>query len=239
VPYGEPGPGEEPAQVHVIDTWLGAVTLKRLTREVIERRLRELEAANAAPASVEHLRRKLRAIFNAARLPQNPAAQVRARPSAPMNPRGTLTAEEVVRMLRAAHGWGRNLLALAAYLALRKGEALALRQSDVDLDEGAITVRRSHARSTTKGGHVDTLPTPAPLRPFIVNQLALARGSELLFPDADGRQHSRLPRSPRACSKCSPGPSSPGNGGPRGSWGRSIRGQVASAPSSASEGRST
>jgi integrase len=77
---------------------------------------------------------------------------------------------------------------VAAYLALRKGEALALRRTDVDLDLDTIAVRRSHRRNTTKGGHPDTLPIPAPLRPFIENQLALSEGSELLFPGADGEQ---------------------------------------------------
>jgi integrase len=147
-----------------------------------------MEEAGAAPGTVEHVRRKLRAIFNAAKLPTNPAAEVAPRSTDPVNARATLTADEVPRMLQAARGWKRNLLAVAAFLAIRKGEAFALRRVDVDLDLGTITVRRSHRRSTTKGGHADTLPIPAPLWPFLVNQLALSDGSELLIPGADGEQ---------------------------------------------------
>ncbi len=92
-------------KVNVMGTALGSIPMKRVIREDIERRLREMEAADAAPSSVEHVRRVLRAVFNAAKLPHNPAAEARERSMDPVNERATLTANEVVHMLQG----GRDL----------------------------------------------------------------------------------------------------------------------------------
>jgi hypothetical protein len=62
---------------------IGGVPLRSVTAQVIEGRLREMEAAGAATASVEHVRRTLRTIFNRAIKTRvwnkNPAAEAHAR----------------------------------------------------------------------------------------------------------------------------------------------------------------
>src|SRR5882672_2929713 len=79
----------------------------------------------------------------------------------------TLRADEVPALLAALTPQWRPLFACAVYTGLRKGELLGLRKSDVDLEEGTITVRRSYDYDTTKGGHADVLPIAAALQPFV------------------------------------------------------------------------
>jgi hypothetical protein len=57
-----------------------------------------------------------------------------------------------VLLLRALHPRWTPLFAVALYMGLRK--------EDVDLRRGLLTVARSYARETTKGGHADTIPVP-------------------------------------------------------------------------------
>ena len=53
-----------------------------------------------------------------------------------------------------------------------------------------ITVRRSHDRDTTKGGHADAIPIAAELKPFLEAAIS-ASPSELVFPRPDGRMMAR------------------------------------------------
>jgi integrase len=56
----------------------------------------------------------------------------------------TFSAEELVRVLRATEGTRLHVpVVLSALCGLRRGEVLALRWSDVDLDRGVLQVRRS------------------------------------------------------------------------------------------------
>ncbi len=71
-------------------------------------------------------------------------------------------------------------------MGMRKGELLGLERTAVDLDGGTISVARSHARQTTKGGHRDTIPIARQLRPFLEHAFAAAPDSELVFPAPDG-----------------------------------------------------
>src|SRR5216683_1617595 len=61
----------------------------------------------------------------------------------------------------------RPIFATAIYTGLRRGELLALRKADVDLDAGTIAVCRSHGNATTKGGHADLLPIAEELHPYL------------------------------------------------------------------------
>ena len=59
----------------------------------------------------------------------------------------------------------------------------------VDFSTMTVVVQRSHERSTTKGGHVDTLPIHPQLAPYLAHAHA-ASGSEFLFPSANGKQRN-------------------------------------------------
>jgi integrase len=68
---------------------------------------------------------------------------------------------------------------------LRKGELFGLRKTDVDLEIGAIMVKRSYNRVTTKGKRSDAIPIAAELRPYLQHALEVSP-SELVFPREDG-----------------------------------------------------
>ena len=100
----------------------------------------------------------------------------------------TLRPHEIGPFLLTVPVQWRGLFATALYLGLRKGELFALRKSDIDFAGRTVTVHSSHERETTKGGHVDTLPIPDQLVPFLKHSVEKS-GSEFVFPKADGGRH--------------------------------------------------
>ena len=85
----------------------------------------------------------------------------------------------------------RCLFATALYTGMRKGELLGLRKEDVDLGARLITIRRSHDRDTTKGGHADAIPIAAELAALPRGRDGARRRQSLVFPGRDGRLLSR------------------------------------------------
>jgi len=141
--------------LHVVKRTLGNLPLRAVTTAVLEDHFRVLEKAGLAPGSINHLRSKLRTVFNCARKaglwPSNPVADTERR-SVPTRAYATLTPVELERLLAQVPERWRGFFAAAAYLGLRKGECAGLRKSDVDLERGTITIRASYDRETTKGG---------------------------------------------------------------------------------------
>ena len=92
---------------------------------------------------------------------RNPADAIRlpARVKPDIEP---FTVEEVALMLNGSEGWYRNYLAVAFYTGMRIGEILALKWSDIDMNERKIHVRRSRSQgdeTTTKTmGSVRQIP---------------------------------------------------------------------------------
>jgi integrase len=170
---------------NVVRTALGAVPVRRLTSARVEDHLHELERAGAAPASVNHIRAKLRTVFFKAGKAglwsePNPITETEPR-RVPKTVHPTLKLEEIPRVLGHVSPLWRGFTATAIYAGLRKGELCGLRKADVDLDGGFITVRRSYDRETTKGGHADVIPIAPALAPYL--QAAIdASPSELVFP---------------------------------------------------------
>ena len=90
----------------------------------------------------------------------------------------------------------RCLFAAALYTGMRKGELLGLRKEDVDLGARLITIRRSHDRDTTKGGHADAVPIAAELAPYLEVAMAASKiGARVPRP---GRSPALAPRAARA-----------------------------------------
>lgn len=82
------------------------------------------------------------------------------------------------------------LFALLAYTGLRRGEALGLRWSDVDLERRMITVRRSYGGQTKSSKH-RTVPLPTALVSILkAYRLAEPWKGELCFPNERGEMVS-------------------------------------------------
>jgi len=180
--------------VNVMSQAVGAAPLKRVTPQVIEARLREMEEQGAASSSVEHVRRTLRRIFNCARKSKlwtmNPAAEAPPRSMDSKRAPTTLNPQEVVSVIQATPTpWKRDLVAVALGTGMRKGELLGLRKTSVDSERRTVTVSHSYDRETTKGGHTDTIPFPEWLKPFLSHAIA-ASESELVFPAPSGGTRS-------------------------------------------------
>jgi integrase len=177
---------------HIFTHRIAELPLARVTAIRFEERLREMELAGYSANTINHLRVIVSGIFKRAGKAglwcgPNPLEGVERRREVE-RAYVTLRAHEVATFLAATPPQWRDLYACTLYLGLRKGEVFALRKSDVDLTNMTATVHRSYERSTTKGGHVDTLPVH-PLVPYLVHAMA-ASGSEYLFPRADGKAHT-------------------------------------------------
>jgi len=87
--------------------------------------------------------------------------------------------QEVNKVIDTADGWLKNYCAFAFYTGARIGELLALRWSDIDLDNGYIDIQRR-----IKKGEIDTpktkssirkVPILEPLIPFIKAQFSISQ----------------------------------------------------------------
>jgi len=125
---------------------LGDVPLNRLTPAKIQAFYRERGQAGVGSRSILYLHQTLHKALGAAvrlgYLRENPTDRVE-RPGHTPSERRPLTQEELARLLEAAEGHPLEaLFLLAATTGLRRGELLALRWKDVDLDNAVVVVAR-------------------------------------------------------------------------------------------------
>ncbi|GGL05383.1 tyrosine-type recombinase/integrase [Mangrovihabitans endophyticus] len=141
--------------VHLIPG-LGAHRLDKLTPEHIEKLTRKMQVNGSAAGTAHQAHRTLRTALNEAvrrgHLTQNPARLAKA-PRLEDEEIEPYTVAEVQRLLMAA-GARRNSArwAVALALGLRQGEALGLKWTDIDLDEGTLVVRRARQRPKWRHG---------------------------------------------------------------------------------------
>jgi len=181
-------------RLHIKDRPIGKLSLVRVTAAKVEERLREMERDGLGPSSTNHLRRVLLGIFRRATKAglwygPNPIEAVETRREHE-RAYDTLKPHEVPIFLAHVPPQWLDVFATALYLGLRKGELFALKKSDIDLHTMTATIQRSYLRPTTKGGHVDTLPIPPQVVPFLEHALAES-GSEYMFPGPDGGMRSK------------------------------------------------
>jgi integrase len=135
---------------HLEPAPFGAITLDRLRPTDIEALVLKLKDRELSDSTVRSVYTVLRlALDGAVRdglLARNPAAVVK-RPGLARREAKHATAVDVTALLKAADGLRyRDVLLLIAATGMRRGEALALRWSDVDLDNGTVTVRGTLGR---------------------------------------------------------------------------------------------
>jgi integrase len=176
---------------HVVDSDISKLPMREVTSGRIEQFI-QAKTRQLAPQTVNHLRGFLCRVFNAARragkVSQNPILDVKRRRTPRRLPE-YLRVEEVPRVLRAVADRWRPLFAAAVYTGMRKGELLGLRKPDVDLVGRLISVRRSYARDTTKGGHAEAVPIASELVPYLEHAIGRSP-SDLVFPREDGSMMS-------------------------------------------------
>jgi integrase len=181
---------------HLINSELASIRLVDLQASDVEVFLTR-KAKRLSPQSLNHLRGYLSRAFNLSIREgrwkgANPISAVKKR-KVPKYVADFLRADEVPRLLAATSRKYRPLFACAIYTGMRQGELVALRKSDVDLDSGMITVRRSHGRETTKGGHADVIPIHSELQPYLEEAIRLSP-SQIVFPDDLGNQRPEAPK---------------------------------------------
>ncbi len=179
---------ESAIRTHILSSDLAPLPLTAISAGRIEAFL-QAKSSQVSPQMVNHVRGYFSRAFNAARRAgrypgPNPTQDVRKR-KIPKRKPDYLRPPEVPLLLWALSPRWRPLFAAAIYTGLRKGELLALRKFDVDLDRRILTVARSHDRDTTKGGHADGIPIASELIPFLRTAMKASR-SGLVFPKADG-----------------------------------------------------
>jgi integrase len=128
------------ATKHLMPAPLGTTPLDKLRKSHIDALLVKLRKAELSDSTVRQVYTILRAILDDAKLDgliaDNPATRV-PRPRIARKEARHLAAADVTAVLAAAEGLRyRNVLVLIAATGLRRGEALALRWSDVDLEGG-------------------------------------------------------------------------------------------------------
>jgi integrase len=183
----------KPFMEHHLRGRLGKLSLIEVTPARIEKMLNDL-APTRKPATLNQLRGLVHRVFELATrrglwVGMNPAKAVERRKVVRGLPQH-LKAEEVPRMLAELDAKWRPLFAAAVYTGMRKGELLGLRKSDLDFDEGTITVARSYDGETTKSGRAAVIPMAEGLWPYLAVAVQ-ASSSKLVFPRDDGGMHSR------------------------------------------------
>ncbi|BCB85741.1 tyrosine-type recombinase/integrase [Phytohabitans suffuscus] len=135
---------------------VGAHRIDRLEPEHLEKLYVRMQKSGSKPATAHQAHRTIRTALNEAvrrgHLARNPASLAKA-PRLEEHEIEPYTVEEVRRILEQA-GERRNSArwAIALALGLRQSEALGLKWSDVNLDSGALVVRRGRQRPRWRHG---------------------------------------------------------------------------------------
>jgi integrase len=167
---------EQYIRVHAIPA-LGRIRLGRLTPQHFQRLYQEKLVAGLSPTTVNHLHTVLHGAFAEAvrwgLVPRNVVALVRP-PRKVHVEVVALTVEEARALLAAAAGNRFEVLfILALKSGMRRGELLALRWEDVDLDKGVLQVRGT-LRRTREGLRIGTPKTPASRRKVVLSPSSVA-----------------------------------------------------------------
>ena len=181
---------------------LGHITLDKLNPTPIEQMRDELEQTpqklrpdqKLGPRQVEYavlvLKRALNRAIKEKLITYNPAALVEVKKATPK--RIFLKIEQAQRFLAVLAGHRQEALYAALILTgMRKGEALALRWPDIDLDQRTITVSKTtqrihgHGRhtGTTKTGKERAISMPSVLVHLLQRHEIRQRGEGLYSPD--------------------------------------------------------
>lgn len=186
---------EQALRTHVFPR-LGRERLSAVTRNAIQDMVDEMVAAGCAPSTARNAVLPLRAIYRRAvargDVMVNPTLGL-ALPAVRARRERVARPAEAAVLINVVPEGDRALWATALYAGLRRGELMALRWEDVDLDGGLLHVRRGWDKLAgpvepkSRAGH-RRVPIAQPLRARLAaHRLAHHPGRELVFGRADGR----------------------------------------------------
>lgn len=174
---------------HHVQAALGSRTLKEVTPGDVQSVLKEVSSKGLAPATVHQVMALIRRLFNfsiKAGLYDgvNPVSRIE-KPRFPDNTvTNPLTKDDLQKLLAGLDACDnpqfRRLVLFLLLSGKRRGEALHLRWSDVDLEKGLVTFR------ATKNGTTQTLPVNARCLAVLQEAKAMCPESTLVFPSAAG-----------------------------------------------------
>ncbi len=175
--------------------FLGKDSIDTIGPARVQALLRHLDKKGMSPALQGKVLRYARSILRHAMALEyvqgDPCRAIRA-PKVDKKAIHPLNQKEVVKLLDAADGFMRPLLAVACYSGLRQGEILALRWQDIDFDNNLIHVTRSlmagHGFTTPKtASSVRTVPMIGTLKAILEDyRPRKAAPSTLVFPNKNG-----------------------------------------------------
>ena len=185
------------ARTHILSSSIGRLTLDKVRPSHVEGWVVELRRKGLAESSVRSAYTILRAVLDTAvrdgALASNPVAVIR-RPRVTSKEASHLTPPQVAELLHAAQGSRyAPLFALLVHSGLRRGEALALRWSDVDLATGMLRVRGTLSR--IEGELLVTEPKTAKSKRFV----PISAPAEQLLRDLRAGQAEERARAGSAC----------------------------------------
>lgn len=133
-----------------IDPYIGGIPLAQLRPADVRRLIDEAERKRLAPGTIHKIITALRTALNAAVgeqiIPYSPAARVRL-PRIDNEPVRPVTHAEADGVRDAVTGtWMEHIVRLLLGSGIRLGEGIALNQSDLELDDGYIRLRKSKTR---------------------------------------------------------------------------------------------
>ncbi|MFE1438963.1 tyrosine-type recombinase/integrase [Streptomyces sp. NPDC058739] len=179
---------------HHLEPALGGVNIAEISPPLVRRWRAEKLAAGTGPTTVAKAYALLRAIMGTAVADQmvrrNPCT-IKGASTVHTPERPTATIAEVYALSDAIQPRYRALVLMAGFLGLRWGELIGLHRRDVDLDQGAVRVRRAVAelnngqreiKAPKSAAGKRTVSIPSAIIPDVRDHL-----SRYAEPGADGR----------------------------------------------------
>ena len=175
---------------HIVPHWGKQVlsAIKGITVEDWLKRLTRLDGKPASPALKTKIRNVMSALFAHAMrngwAANNPIKSVRTSSERMRDP-DILTPEEFQALLGELHPRERTMVLLDASTGLRRGELIALRWRDLDLDSCTAFITRSVWRNVEGRTKTRASTKPVPLPQLVVDELKAWRKSSLYKSDDD------------------------------------------------------
>jgi len=169
---------EHLVRLHILPT-LGRVRLAKLTPQHVQSLVtQKMREGRLSPRTIQYMHSVLRAALNQAvrwRMVHYNAAAMVSPPRGIRRDVLVLSPEDARRVLDAARGDRvEALYSVALALGLRQGEALGLKWSDIDLENGTLRVRRASQRIPHNGTQLVETKTARSRRTLVMPPIVIS-----------------------------------------------------------------